>query len=100
MALTTRQRDVLNDHEKIFKGYGGSPIKTAHREALARAAIQGKFNVHHWRSHWASWMVMEAGAGAHELMELGGWRSPASVKHYVALNPEHLRGTLARLRAH
>lgn len=100
---------------------GGSPIKTAHKAARRRfcwtliregqrsrspsrrretAALVRKirkFGVHKWRSHWASWMVMKAKVDAHTLKELGGWKSLASVQHYVALAPEHLRDAIDRL---
>jgi hypothetical protein len=62
--------------------------------SIARAKIKRRFKVHDRRSHRASWMVMRARAGAHELMELGGWYLPASVKHYVALRPGYLRERL------
>lgn len=74
----------------------GSPIKTAHRSALERAGITN-FKVHNWRSHWASQMALN-GATVYELMALGGWRSVASVSHYVQLNPEHLRSSINRLK--
>lgn len=74
----------------------GSPIKTAHGSALDRAGITN-FKVHNWRSHWASQMALN-GANVYELMALGGWRSPASVSHYVQLNPEHLRSAINKLK--
>ncbi|BAQ87186.1 Integrase (XerC) [uncultured Mediterranean phage uvMED] len=74
----------------------GSPIKTAHKAALKRANIQ-QFKVHNWRSHWASRLVLDADASNYSLMALGGWRSPASVVHYINLNPDHLVNTLEKL---
>tara|TARA_Y200000002_G_scaffold90935_1_gene73194 strand:- start:6268 stop:7284 length:1017 start_codon:yes stop_codon:yes gene_type:complete len=74
----------------------GSPIKTAHKAALKRANIQ-QFKVHNWRSHWASRLVLDADATNYSLMALGGWRSPASVVHYINLNPDHLVNTLEKL---
>lgn len=74
----------------------GSPIKTAHTAALRRATIK-QFKVHNWRSHWASRMVLDASANNYVLMALGGWKSPASVTHYINLNPDHLGKTLEKL---
>lgn len=73
---------------------GGTPVRRAHEGACRRAGISG-FRIHHWRSHWASWMIMK-GASLHDLMKLGGWRSPDSVKHYVDLAPDHLREAIGR----
>lgn len=73
-------------------GTGGSPIRKAHINALARLkkehGIELKMSVHSWRHDWAGRMVM-AGVDLITVKELGGWKSLDMVKRYASLSNKH-----------
>jgi integrase len=60
----------------------------AFEKAAARAGLEG-INWHTFRHTFASWAVQN-GVTLHELMELGGWKTYASVLVYAHLRPDHL----------
>lgn len=60
----------------------------AFQKAVARAGIP-KVDWHALRHTFASWAV-QGGVSLHELMELGGWKTYASVLRYRHLAPDHL----------
>lgn len=87
----------LNNKRKPYTdtrktGCGGSPIRKAHINALARLkrdyGIEVKCRVHDWRHDWASRMVM-AGVDLITVQRLGGWKSLDMVKRYATLSKKH-----------
>jgi len=60
-----------------------------------RAGIDD-FRWHDLRHTWASWHV-QAGTPLHVLQELGGWETPAMVRRYAHLAPEHLAEHAVRI---
>lgn len=63
--------------------------------ACKRAGVPG-FRFHDLRHTWASWHAM-AGTDMQVLQRLGGWSSPAMLKRYVALAPDHLAAAAERV---
>lgn len=87
----------LNNKRKPYTdtrktGCGGSPIRKAHTNALARLkrdyGITIKMRVHDYRHDWASRMVM-AGVDLITVQRLGGWKSLDMVKRYATLSKKH-----------
>lgn len=87
----------LNNKRKPYTdtrktGSGGSPIRKAHTNALARLkrdyGIDIKCRVHDWRHDWASRMVM-AGVDLITVQRIGGWKSLHMVKRYATLSKKH-----------
>lgn len=86
----------LNNKRKPYtdtrKGIGGSPIRKAHINALARLktkyGIDLKCRVHDLRHDWASRMVM-AGVDLLTVQKLGGWKSLDMVKRYATFSTKH-----------
>lgn len=77
---------------KPFKYYytkSGTVLESTHKQACKRANIRG-FNIHKWRSHWASHLAIN-GVNAHQLMQLAGWSDPRSASHYIKLNVDSLK---------
>lgn len=73
-------------------GTGGSPIRKAHINALARLkekhGIELKMRCHDWRHDWSGRMVM-SGVDLITVKELGGWKSLDMVKRYASLSNKH-----------
>jgi site-specific recombinase XerD len=73
-------------------GVGGSPIRKAHMNALAR--LKSKYNItikmriHDWRHDFASRMVM-AGVDLLTVQKLGGWKSLDMLKRYATFSAQH-----------
>lgn len=65
------------------------------KTALSRANLTN-FRWHDLRHTWASWHA-QAGTPLHALQELGGWETPAMVRRYAHLSPEHLKEYAERL---
>ena len=87
----------LNNKRKPYTdtrktGCGGSPIRKAHTNALARLkrdyGITIKMRVHDYRHDWASRMVM-AGVDLITVQKIGGWKSLHMVKRYATLSQKH-----------
>lgn len=97
-ALEVLRRQRGQHPDRVFT-YRGKPIGQANtrawRAALARVGIEG-FRWHDLRHAWATWHAM-AGTPAHELQELGGWRSASMVRRYAHFMPEHLRRSSERV---
>ena len=82
----------VNTNQKPFKYYytrTDHNLGKTHKQACKRANIRG-FNIHKWRSHWASHLAMN-GVNAHQLMQLAGWTDPRSASPYVRLNVDSLK---------
>jgi integrase len=75
---------------------GGSPIRSAHATACARAGVQD-FRIHDWRHHWASWCVM-SGIDLETIRQEGGWKSLRMVERYAAVSAAHRREAMKRLK--
>ncbi|HJU21913.1 MAG TPA: site-specific integrase [Casimicrobiaceae bacterium] len=88
-AVIERQVGAHPEHVFVFKG---KPIRaasnTAWYKALKRAGLEG-FTFHGLRHTWASYMAQN-GASERELMELGGWLTPAMARRYGHLRVKHL----------
>ncbi|MBO7733078.1 MAG: site-specific integrase [Methanobrevibacter sp.] len=87
----------LNKNKKPYTdtrntGMGGSPIRKAHINAIARLkrdySISIKMRCHDWRHDWASRMVM-AGVDLITIQKIGGWKSLDMLKRYSALSAQH-----------
>lgn len=78
--------------ERVFQ-YEGAPIDDCNTAAFVKACRRAKLpetvNWHTLRHTFASWAV-QAGVSLHELMQLGGWKTFASVLRYAHLAPDHL----------
>jgi integrase len=78
--------------ERVFQ-YEGAPVDdcntAAFEKARARAGLPDSINWHSLRHTFASWAVQN-GVSLHELMQLGGWRTYASVLRYAHLATNHL----------
>lgn len=79
-----------------LKVQGGNPLQTSHENACKRAGITD-FTVHDWRHHWASHCVM-AGVDLITLMRLGGWTSLRMVQRYAAVDTNHMKEAVRKLR--
>lgn len=77
------------------KSLGGGQIKTAWRTALKKARITD-FTPHDCRHTWASWHY-QANRDIAQLMQLGGWKTPAMVFRYTHLNTSHLAPSQAQI---
>ena len=92
-------REQIGRNPTVVFTFDGRPIlqpnTKAWRTALARAGIDD-FRWHDLRHTWASWHV-QAGTPLHVLQELGGWETPAMVRRYAHLAPEHLAEHAARI---
>jgi integrase len=78
--------------ERVFQ-YDGEPVDNFNTRAFkkaAKAAGLGDLRWHDLRHTFAAWAV-QAGVTLQELMQLGSWRSYASVLVYSHLAPDHLR---------
>lgn len=73
----------------------GGVIQTAFAGALRRAGIK-RCRPHDLRHTWATWFYAE-NRDLRALMELGGWKSISMVERYTHVNPDHLKGLIARL---
>lgn len=85
----------ISTNQKPFKYYWtrtGTVLEKTHKEACKRANIRG-FNLHKWRSHWASHLAIN-GVNAHQLMQLAGWNDPRSASHYIRLNVDSLKNAM------
>lgn len=89
-----RKLKTLNPNgQRVFQ-YDGEPIDdcntAAYGKALARAGLgQRGLNWHSLRHTFASWAV-QGGVTLVELMELGGWKTYASVLRYKHFAADHL----------
>ena len=92
-------REQIGRNPTVVFTFDGRPIlqpnTKAWRKALVRAGIDD-FRWHDLRHTWASWHV-QAGTPLHVLQELGGWETPAMVRRYAHLAPEHLAEHAARI---
>ncbi len=92
-------RGQIGKHKTVVFTFEGRPIlqpnTKAWRKALVRVGIEN-FRWHDLRHTWASWHV-QAGTPLHVLQELGGWETPAMVRRYAHLAPEHLAEHAARI---
>lgn len=82
----------LGEHPRWVFPYRGKPlakIRGAWKRAIKRAGIE-PITFHGLRHTWASWHTMN-GTDQGSLQELGSWKTPAMVKRYAHLAPEHLR---------
>lgn len=75
---------------------GGNPLKRTHLTACRRAKIND-FTVHDWRHHWASHCV-RAGIDLITIQRMGGWSSLRMVERYAAVDFQHMRESIAKLR--
>ena len=82
-----REGLVFNVPERI------SP--TTWTNACKRAGVPW-LRFHDLRHTWASWHAM-AGTPMSTLMELGGWASPAMLRKYAHLSPEHLAAAAEKI---
>ena len=82
-----RQGRVWGDMDRVWANTWESACK--------RAGVPG-FRFHDLRHTWASWHAM-AGTPMNVLMELGGWASPAMLRKYAHLSPEHLASAAERV---
>lgn len=90
------RRGVPYTDTRDLKVQGGNPLQTAHENACRRAGI-ADFTVHDWRHHWASHCVM-AGVDLITIMRLGGWKSLRMVQRYAAVDTNHMKAAVLRLR--
>jgi len=92
-------REQIGRNPTVVFTFDGRPIlqpnTKAWRKALMRAGIDD-FRWHDLRHTWASWHV-QAGTPLHILRELGGWETPAMVRRYAHLAPEHLAEHAVRI---
>lgn len=97
-ALAVLSRQKGKHPERVFTR-SGKPVANvntrARRKALLRAGIED-FRWHDLRHTWASWHRMQ-GTPAHELQQLGGWKSSAMVERYAHLAPDHLANAASRI---
>ena len=79
---------------------GGSPIRKAHINALARLkkeyGISLKMRVHDWRHDWAARMIM-AGNDLLTLQKIGGWKSISMVERYATFNRKHEQNAINKI---
>jgi Site-specific recombinase XerD len=91
LALTVIERQAGRNPDHVFV-YKGQPVRavsnTAWYKAVKRAGLDG-FTFHGLRHTWASYMAQN-GASERELMELGGWLTPAMARRYSHLRVQHL----------
>lgn len=78
---------VWGDMERVWANTWASACK--------KAGVPG-FRFHDLRHTWASWHAM-AGTPMNVLMELGGWATPAMLRKYAHLSPEHLAQAAERV---
>ena len=96
VAVIRRQ---LGKHQVRVFAFRGRPVAWANTKAWRRAVAAaglGDFRWHDLRHTWASWHA-QAGTSALELQEMGGWETPAMVRRYAHLSPEHLAKAAARI---
>lgn len=90
-AMGVLRGEIGRHAERVFT-YRSKPLIQTNTQAwhkpLDKAGIQD-FRWHDLRYTWANWHV-QAGTPLHALQELGGWESPAMIRHYAHLAPEHL----------
>lgn len=78
-------------------GRGGGQVKTGWKAMCKRAGITD-FTPHDCRHTWATWHYA-ANHDIGQLMELGGWKTPAMVMRYTHVNTAHLAASIGRLWA-
>jgi len=92
-------REQIGRNPTVVFTFDGRPIlqpnTKAWRKALVRAGIDD-FRWHDLRHTWASWHV-QAGTPLHVPQESGGWETPAMVRRYAHLAPEHLAEHAAKI---
>lgn len=76
-------------------GKGGGQIKTAWRKMLERAGLSD-FTPHDCRHTWATWHYAE-NRDISQLMQLGGWKTPAMVMRYAHINTSHLAASVGKI---
>ncbi len=97
-AVTVIRRQLGKHQVRVFT-FRGRPVAWANTKAWRRAVAAaglGDFRWHDLRHTWASWHA-QAGTSALELQEMGGWETPAMVRRYAHLSPEHLAKAAARI---
>jgi integrase len=96
VAVVRRQ---LGKHQVRVFTFQDRPVASANTKVWRRAvkaAGLGDFRWHDLRHTWASWHA-QAGTSSLELQEMGGWETPAMVRRYAHLSPEHLATAAARI---
>ena len=94
-VFLNRRGEPYTDTREL-KVQGGNPLQTAHENACTRAGISN-FTVHDWRHHWASHCVM-AGIDLITIMRLGGWKSLRMVQRYAAVDTNHMKEAVLKLK--
>lgn len=91
------KRQPYTDTRKVG---GGSPIRKAHTNALARLkqqyGITLKMRVHDWRHDWAGRMVM-AGNDLLTVQKLGGWKNISMVERYATFTNKHASNAINKI---
>lgn len=95
--LSTRGDPYRVPDEKAGDIIGGNPLSKAHQTARGKAGIVQPFRIHDWRHHFASHMVMN-GCDLITLMKLGGWRTMKMVQRYAAVNADHMKDAIDKMR--
>lgn len=78
------------------RGKGGNPLKKPHATACRRAGVSG-FTVHDWRSHFASWFVMNGG-DLDGLMKHCGWTDERSAIGYLSVATHHTAKIVRKMK--
>lgn len=97
-AVAVIRRQIGRHQVRVFT-FRSRPVASANTKAWRRAVATaglGDFRWHDLRHTWASWHA-QAGTSALELQEMGGWETPAMVRRYAHLSPEHLAKAAARI---
>lgn len=66
------------------------------KSAVKRAELDERITFHHLRHTGASWIIQQGGSES-ELLQAGGWQSPAIAKRYAKLRPQDAARTFGRL---
>jgi integrase len=99
-AVAVIRRQIGKHQVRVFT-FQGRPVASANTKAWRRAVAAASLDDFRWhdlRHTWASWHA-QAGTSALELQEMGGWETPAMVRRYAHLSPEHLAKAAARIES-
>lgn len=91
VKVLRRCRLLHRKGDRVFQ-YDGAPVEDCNTAAFQKAVARAKLGPLRWhdlRHTFASWAV-QGGVTLHELMQLGDWKTYASVLRYAHLAPDHL----------
>jgi integrase len=100
VAKLLRKLKTLNPSGAHIFQYQGEPIDDCNTKAFQKAVEAsgvGPLRWHDLRHTFASWAVQN-GVTLQELMQLGGWKTFASVLRYAHLAPDHLAKAASLVR--